>query len=123
MAAKRIIKPSISIGGTEFKCSGRSATLEPGDFINYCEQEWTFEVELELSYGATGTWTLLDAMRDTEQEVILSPSDGAVSADNPSATFDAVIPAIPFMSDATRGERMTMTLTLTSEGEPVFATS
>ena len=121
MPAKRIIKPSISIGGTEFQCMSRTASLVPGDFINFCEQEWTLTVDIEVSYGAAGSWTVLDGFRDSEQEVIVKPSDGAISADNPSATFDAVIPAIPFMNDATRGERMVFTLTLVSEGEPVFA--
>ena len=121
MAGKRIIKPSISIGGTEFKCSSRSVTLEPGDLINFCEQDWSLTVEIELSFGATGTWQVLNGMRDTEQTVVVSPSDGAISAENPSATFTAAIPAIPFMSDATRGERMTISLTLVAEAEPVFA--
>lgn len=121
MAGKRIIKPSISIGGTEFKCMSRTVDLVPGDLINFCEQEWTATVEVELSYGTGGSWTVLDAFRDTVQEIILSPSDGAISEDNPQATFDAVIPAIPFMSGATRGERQVFTLELVAEAEPVFS--
>lgn len=119
----RIIKPSISIGGTEFKCLSRTVELVPGDFRTFCTQKWMCSVEVEITYGAGGSWTVLDGFRHTIQEVILSPSDGSVSADNPSATFDAEIPAIPFMSGATRGERMTFTLELESEDEPVTATS
>lgn len=123
MAGKRIIKPSISIGGTEFKCMSRSVDLVPGDFVNFCEQEWACSVEIELAYGAGKSWTVLNGMRDTVQEIVLSPSDGTVGSDNPTATFDAVVPAIPFMSGAERNGRMTFTLELMSEAEPVFATS
>jgi hypothetical protein len=123
MAGKRIIKPSISIGGTEFKCMSRSVTLEPGDIINFCEREWNCSVDIELSYGVGGSHTVLAGFEGTEQEVIISPSDGAVSADNPSATFTAEIPPIPFMAGAERGERQTFTLELTSDDPPVIATS
>lgn len=118
----RIIKPSISIGGTEFKCMSRIVSLEPGDTINFCEQEWTLSVDVELAYGAGESHTVLDGFRDTVQTVILSPSDSAVSVSNPSATFDAMIPAIPFMSGAERGERQVFTLELVAEAEPVLAT-
>lgn len=117
----RIIKPSIDIGGTEFKCMSRSVELVPGDFRNFCEREWMCTVEVELTYGAAESWTVLDAFRDTTQTVVVSPSDGAVAASNPSATFTANIPAIPFMSGATRGERQTFILELVSDSEPVFA--
>lgn len=117
----RIIKPSISIDGVEYKCKSRSVDLVPGDQVNFCEQEWTCTVEVELTYGATGSWATLNALRDTVVTVVLSPSDAtAGTADNPSATFDAMIPAIPFMSGATRGERQTFSLELVSEAEPVF---
>lgn len=122
MAGKRIIKPSISIGGTEFKCMSNSVELVPGDPINFCEHEWELSVDVDLSYGATGSWTVLEVMADTEQTVIVFPSDAAISADNPSATFAAVIPRIPFMTGAQKGDRQTFTLDLVSEGEPVFAT-
>lgn len=120
MAGKKIIKPSISIGGQEFKCMSRTVSLEPGDFINFCEQEWTASIDIEISYGPGGSWTILDGFRDTVQTVILSPSDGVISEDNPQATFEAEIPAVPFMTGAERGERMTFTLELTAESEPVF---
>ena len=118
-----IRKPSISIGGTEFKCMSRTVELVPGDFHTFCEREWTTSVEIEIDYGTGESWTVLNGFQDTVQTVIISPSDGAVSVSNPSATFSAEIPAVPFMSGATRNERQTFTLELMSEDEPVFATS
>ena len=123
MAGYRINKPSISIDGVEYKCMSRSASLVPGDDLNFCEKEWTASFDIEVSYGTDGSWTKLNALRDTIVEVILSPSDGTISDSNPSATFDAHIPAIPFMSGAEKGGRMTFLLELMSEAEPVFATS
>lgn len=120
MAGTRILKPSISIGGVEFKCKSRSVSFTPGDWLNFCEREWTLEVELDLSYGADGSWNLLEAMFDTTQEIIISPSDGVVSVDNPSATFDAIVNPIAFMDGATRGERQSTTIELVAETDPVF---
>lgn len=123
MAGKRITKPSLTIGGTEFKCMSRSVELVPGDAINFCEDEWTCSVQIDLSYGAGGSWETLRAMALTDQPIVLSPSDAAVSVDNPSATFEAMVPNIPFMSGGERGRRQTFTLDLVSNGDPVFATS
>jgi hypothetical protein len=117
----RINKPSISIDGVEYKCMSRTVELVPGNDLNFCEKEWTCSIELEISYGVGGSWTTLNALRDTVAEVVISPSDGTIAAGNPSATFDAVIPAIPFMSGATKTERQTFTLDLMAEAEPVFA--
>jgi hypothetical protein len=117
---KKIIRPSLTIGGVEFKCMSRQVTLEPGDAINFCEDEWTLSVEVELWYGEGGSWNELDAMRDTLVEFVLSPSDGAISAENPQATFEAMVPAIPFMSGAQRDQRQTFTLDIVTESEPVF---
>ncbi|MEM9521561.1 MAG: hypothetical protein AAGA37_19785 [Actinomycetota bacterium] len=123
MSAKKIIKPSIVIGGTEFKCLSDEVSLEPGNAINFCEDEWTMSTNILLSYGVGGSHTALQAMELTEQTVVVSPSDGSISADNPSATFTAQIPKIPFMSGAKRGDRQSFTLELMSDGDPVFATS
>ena len=113
----------LTIGGVDFKCMSRSVSLEPGDPLNYCEDEWEMTVEIDLSYGAGGSHTELQGMELTEQTIVVAPSDGAISADNPSATFQAVIPKIPFMTGAERGDRQRFNLELMSEGEPVFATA
>jgi hypothetical protein len=117
----RIRKPSISIGGEEFKCMSREVSLEPGDPETFCTYEWTCSVEVELSYGVDGSWNVLHGMQDTIQEIVISPSDAAAGVPtNPTATFDAWIPPIPFMSGAVKGEKQTFTLELRSEAEPLF---
>lgn len=123
MSAKRLYAPSITIDSVEYKCKARSVSLEPGDYINYCEQEWTFAAEIEIGYGTGESWTLLEALQDTVASVVLIPEDDTVTATNPSATFDIRVPAVPFMTDAARSERMVIPLEVVTEAAPVFATS
>jgi hypothetical protein len=122
MAGKRLYAPSILINSVEYKCFARTVSLEAGDYINFCEQEWTFSAELELGYGATETWNLLDALADTVVPVVLKPETASVAATNPTATFSIRMPAPSFMTDSSRGERMTYSLETLTEAEPVFAT-
>ncbi len=121
MSAKRLYKPSILLNAVEYQCKIRSVSLEPGEHINYCEQEWTFSAEIELGYGAAESWTLLNALRDTIVPVVLKPEDAVVGATNPSATFQIRMPAVPFITSAPKNDRMTFTLESTTEAEPVFA--
>ena len=123
MAAKRIYAPSILIDSVEYKCFAQSVTLEPGDYINFCEQAWEFSADIEIGYGATDTWNLLDALADTEVTIVLKPEDTTVAATNPSATFSMRMPSPAFMTGAARGERGVFTLTGMTEAEPVFAVS
>lgn len=123
MAAKRLYSPSILIDSVEYKCKARSVSLEPGDYINFCEQEWMFMAEIELGYGATESWNLLSALNDTLVDVVLKPEDAAVSESNPSSTFQFRMPAIPFMPSTSRGDRMVITLEGRTEAPPVDATS
>lgn len=123
MSRTRIIKPSVSIGGTEFKCASRSVTLEPGDPETYCDYEWTCSIDLELTYGTGGTYNIISAWVDTTGTFVLSPSDGAIGSANPSATFEATIPPIPFMMGAEKGERQVFTLELMLDEEPTIAYS
>ena len=123
MAGKRLYAPSILIDSVEYKCMARSVSLEPGDWINFCEQEWTFTAEIELGYGTGESWTLLEALQNSTASVVLKPEDTTVSVANPSASFTVRIPAVPFMTDAARGERMTMPLEVLTESAPVFATT
>lgn len=121
MAGYRIIQPKLTIDGDDFKCLSKTAELVPGERINFCENEWTVTLEVELSYAATtGSWNLLNALRDTVVEIVIAPADAVAAATNPTATFDARIPPIPLMMGAEYGSRMTFSLELTSEGEPVF---
>jgi len=123
MAGKRLYSPSITINSVEYKCFARSVSLEPGDYINFCEQEWTFSAELELGYGAAETFNLLEALSDTITTIVLLPEDTTTAVTNPTATFSMRIPATAFMTDASRGDRMTMTLEGKTEAVPVFTTA
>lgn len=123
MAAKRIYAPSILIDSVEYKCFAQSVTLSAGDYINFCEQEWEFAADIEIGYGATDTWNLLDAIADTEVTVVLKPEDAAVAAGNPSATFQFRMPSPDFMTGSSRGDRQVFSLSGMTEAEPVFATS
>lgn len=123
MAAKRLYAPSILIDSVEYKCMARSVSLEPGDWINFCEQEWTFAAEIEIGYGTSESWTLLEALQNSTASVVLKPEDAAAAIDNPSATFEIRVPAVAFMTDAARGERMTIPFEVVTESAPVFATA
>jgi hypothetical protein len=120
MAGKRLYAPSILIDEVEYKCKARSVSLEPGDHINFCEQEWTFTAEIELGYGVAESWNLLHALQDTIVDVVLKPEDSGVAATNPAAAFQIRMPSVPFMTGAARGERMTFSLEITTEAAPVF---
>ena len=121
MAGKRIYAPSILINSVEYKCKARSVTLEPGNWINFCEQEWTFEAEIELGYDTTESWNLLNALEDTVTTVVLKPEDATVAATNPSASFSIRMPAVPFLTGSSRGDRQTFTLSQVTEAAPVFS--
>ena len=121
MSGKRLYSPSILINAIEYKCRARSVSLEPGDYINFCEQEWTFSAEIELGYGVAASWNVLRVLSDTIVPVVLKPEDAVVGAGNPTATFTMRMPSIPFMPDTARGDRMTFTLEGVTELAPVFA--
>lgn len=137
--------PTITIDGISFTATSRSATLDVSDdevdISNFANpkgarpgaSDWTAEIELELTYGApetavtppddAGTWNTIHAMRKVKKEIVIAPKDAAASVSNPTATFDAYIPTIPFMVGevaATASQRFT--LTLHPIGDPVFDT-
>jgi len=121
MSAKRVYLPSILINSVEYQCKARSVSLEPGDWINFCEQDWTFAAEIEIGYGSGEAWTLLEALENTLTTVVLKPEDSTVTATNPSASFSIRVPAVPFMTSVARGERMIIPLEVITEAAPVFA--
>jgi hypothetical protein len=123
MAAKRLYSPSILIDSVEYKAKARSVSLEPGEYINFDEQEWTFMAEIELGYGAGESHTLLTALENTIVDIVLKPEDGAVAVGNPSATFQIRMPAIAFITSVSRGDRMTISLTEETEAPPILATA
>jgi hypothetical protein len=123
MAAPRIYEPSILIDSVEYKTKARSVLLEPGDYINFGEPEWTFGAEIELGYGVAESHTLLQALENTLVDVVLKFADATVGATNPTATFQIRMPAIPFLTGASRGDRQTVSISVVTEAAPVIATS
>lgn len=118
----RIIKPFVSINGTEVQCLASTANVEPGDNYTFCKRDWSASFDMLLTYGADGSHTLLSGLVDQVATIVVRPSDAVVSVDNPQMTFDAIIPAVPFVSGATKGERQVFTLELMAEDEPVIVT-
>lgn len=83
----------------------------------------TIPILLTLNDGTNeGSWNQLHALRRTKQTFILKSDDSTVSSANPSATFQAWVPSIPF-ADHDRGGTARFDLELSVIGEPVFATS
>lgn len=119
--SKRIYAPSILINSVEYKCKARSVSLTPGDYINFCEQEWTFAAEIEMNYGTSESWNLLSALADTTVAVVLKPEDATVAVGNPSASFQIRMPSIPFMTGTTRGDRQVIPIEVITEAEPAFS--
>jgi hypothetical protein len=123
MAAKRLYSPSILIDSVEYKAKARSVSLEPGDYINFGEPEWTFGAEIELGYGTDQAYTDLAALENTLVDVVLKPEDTTVGASNPTATFQIRMSPIPFLTSVARGDRMTVSISVVTEAAPVIATS
>ncbi len=136
--------PSVVIDSIEFKCAARSAMLDADDdevsIATFCNPkgtrpgatDWTAEFTLALTYGDSaqpatdddGTWNQLNAMRKQKKTVVIKPSDGAVTDQNPSATFEAYIPTIPFIDgEVAATDSQEFDLVLSPIGDPVFATS
>lgn len=113
----RIRNISLSIDGDEYKCRARSVELVPIENVTLCTDDLDYELtaELELTYGATGTYNQLSALNGTLVTFIVSPLDDAAAATNPVATFDAYMPAVPVMV-GNPGEIGTFSLVVQSEG-------
>ena len=123
MGAKRLFSPSILIDAVEYQAKARSVSLEPGAKINFGEYEYTFTAEIELGYGTGESHTTLAALEGTIVDVVLKPEDATVGAGNPSATFQIRVPAVPFITAAAIGDRMTVAMSVVTEAPPVTATS
>lgn len=121
MSAKRLYAPSILIDDVEYKCKAKSVSLVPGDYVNFCEPEWTFSAVIELGYAVAGTWNTLSALENTEVEVVLKPEDATTASTNPAATFSIRVPPIPFLTGEDRGTRQSMTFEAVALDVPVFA--
>ena len=95
----RIRNVGLTIDGDEYKCRARSLTLNPLDGVTLCTDDIDYElsVDLELTYGATGTYNQLAALAGTLVTFVVSPLDGAAASTNPIATFTAYVPPIPIV--------------------------
>jgi hypothetical protein len=122
MANKRLYQPSILMDSVEYRVKADSIKLEPGDYINFSEEEWTLEVTILLDYAAAGSWNLLYALAGTLVDVVLKIDDASVAVTNPTATFQIRMPSPTFM-DGARGDRQSFGLIAMTEEVPVFATS
>ena len=131
----RAILPEISIGSTDVKCHIRKISLLPDqqyvDVSTFCNPggqapgtaTWTCTMDVVQSFDTDGAWNILHALEGTSQEFTVYPGTGTTAAvTNPEATFDAYVPAIPFL-DAEVGGTTVYTLTFPVIGTPVFATS
>lgn len=138
--------PTLTIDDIAFTATARSAKLmaedDAVDKSNFADPKgerpgatkWTYEIELELTYGDAqiaagttvdaGTWQTLNAMRKTKKVFVIAPKDAAASATNPTATFSAYVPTVPFIDgEVAAGEVQRFTLTGVAIGDPVFAES
>lgn len=120
----RIRNIRLTVGGVELKCRARSVNLDPLSGVVLCTDDLEYEMtaEIELTYGATGTWNQLNALVGTSVAVVLAPLDSTVATSNPEAQFNAFLPPIPFIA-AAPDEVGTFTLTIQSEGGVVFDTT
>lgn len=92
----RIRDITLTINGEPYKCRARSADFGPIENVVLCTDNPDHElaVELELTYGATGTYNQLSALEGTVVEHVVAPADSAAAATNPTWTFNAVVPPI-----------------------------
>lgn len=128
------VDPSVTIGGTDYICFFNSISLVPeqtmADIETFCDPNgerpskvsWMFSGEVKQSFDTAGSWNVLRALSGTKVAFVVKPTDTTVAVTNPSATFNAWIPAIPFL-DSANGEATTFTLECKVSGQPIFATS
>lgn len=130
--------PSLTVNGTELKCHIRKISLVPEDSMADVETvcnpggeapsttTWVAEIEALQSFGPEGAepgfWDTMLPLAKTKADFVLKPRDTTVGPTNPSATFEAWVPSIPFM-DSAIGESTVLTLEFKLIGEPIFATS
>lgn len=129
-----VTKPSIKIGptGSEVSVECAATNFEHsidqdenttdtfcGSYTSFGPQKHTLTMTIAQSYGAAGSWTLLQPMVGTVQPFVVTPGIGAVSVDNPVMSGSAVVKALPFMN-AGPGEVSEVDLELAVQGQPAF---
>lgn len=83
---------------------------------------WTVELEWPQAFDTAEIWNVWSALEHTSVAFIVSPASGVASVTNPTCTFNAYMPALPFI-DAGVGESTIASIRMTTIGAPVFATS
>ena len=132
-----VTDPKLTIDGVDYKCATRAVELVPDQIMvnigGYCapratrpgSTKWSCNVELMLGYNDgtdDGTFEELLAIAGTLVTCVVGPSSGAVSASNPSFTFESYIPAIPkLMAELDQSDASIFTLELSPQAEPVMA--
>jgi hypothetical protein len=127
-------QPLISLGATgsevQIQCGATNLevavdqdenTVETfcGSYTSYKAPKWTITVTLAQSYGADGTWTLIQPMCGTIVPFQLQPNTTAASVDNPNMSGTVLVKQLPFISGAP-GEASEIDLELAVQGDPVF---
>lgn len=127
------VQPSVVIGTVESICHFSQVTLVPEvtwtDVETYCNPggeapgrtRWLGNMRVRMSYGAGSAWEFFSARANQIEDFVIMPADGSVTADNPSATFEAYIGTLPFIPDHEIGASATFDLEFRVIGEPVFA--
>jgi hypothetical protein len=135
MAIHVMTAPFVSIGAVDYNAKLRSVSLTPSDNladgntfgtpglqIPGGAPSWTVSIEWPQEFDTAAVWNVLNPLQGTSVDWIISPATGAASVSNPTATFSAYMPAVPFL-DGSVGQTSTMSISMTTIGAPVFATS
>lgn len=123
----------IGVGGVEYICHARTLGLMPNvlevNVETFCtpgttkkvHQNSTLKTTIVQSFGVEGSFNKLTALVGQKVTVTILPdSAAAVSVTNPSATFQAFMPPIPFI-DGKLLDVTTFELSMDSIGKPVIA--
>lgn len=125
---------NISIGGTDFSASINSVTLD----VSVEEQETTafgdtsrtrigglkdgsVSLDWHQDFGSASVDETLWPLLGTTVEIIITPTSGAVSATNPSYTFDALVTQYQPFANAV-GELATLSVSWPISGDVVRGT-
>ena len=126
-------KPYVSISGTDYICMATRVALTPSDIMadasTFCypgmeipgTSVWTCEITFKNGYGAAELWNALSAIEKTSVAFVIRPDTGVIGVTNPQADFTAYLPSIPFI-DAGMSTTHEFTISMVSEGDPVFTT-
>ena len=128
------VQPSVMIGTVETICHFQMVTLIPevtwNDVETYCNPNgeaprwsWRGVMRVRMSYGSGSAWEFFSARAGQIEEFTITPGDGSVSVDNPSATFDAYVGVLPFIPEHEVGSSATFDLEFRVIGDPQFSTT